>query len=393
MAFSQLLQRADSIQVYENGKKLGSQFTGGLSLPQFSPMDLNGDGTLDLFCFDRDVNKAITFLNGGTPNTVDYTHAPQYQDQFPKGLSAFTLARDYDCDGNMDLFTSNGDVMALYRWTAPGPMPYTLVTDTVLSDFGSGPEPLPVLSDDIPAIIDVEGDGYLDILTFEPNGTFLEWHRNVTFDSTGSCNGFELIRADGCWGKFGESALGNNITLNQSCRLGPTPSPIPSQDEVHGGSTVAAFDEDGDGDLEIFLGDLLYADMVFLRNGGTNTNALIDSVQYAFPLYDAKVNLWLSPGGFFFDADNDSLTDFICTPQLINVSVNQECNWMYKNVGNSVQATFNQVSKTFLLDDMVDVGRGAYPVFFDQNGDSLLDLVIGNVTYKPSDLNEKSALT
>lgn len=58
--------------------------TGGLTNPQFSEIDLDGDGDQDLVYFDRVGFAVVPFLNGGTPNTVDYTFAPEYAYRFPK---------------------------------------------------------------------------------------------------------------------------------------------------------------------------------------------------------------------------------------------------------------------------------------------------------------------
>ena len=42
---------------------------------------------------------------------------------------------------------------------------------------------------------------------------------------------------------------------------------------------------------------------------------------------------------------------------------------------------FELQQKDFLVDGMVDFGRGASPTFVDVNADGLLDLVVGNETY------------
>jgi len=90
--------RWDSVPVVIANNTLNYPWAGGLNNPQFSDIDLNGDGILDLFVFDRSGNRIITFLNGGTPNIIDYKHAPEYQTKFPE-IRGWALLVDYNGDG------------------------------------------------------------------------------------------------------------------------------------------------------------------------------------------------------------------------------------------------------------------------------------------------------
>jgi hypothetical protein len=53
-------------------------FAGGLNTPQFSNIDWNGDGKQDLFVFDKEANRQVTYIlqNG------KMIHAPQYEAAF-----------------------------------------------------------------------------------------------------------------------------------------------------------------------------------------------------------------------------------------------------------------------------------------------------------------------
>ena len=67
--------RTDTVDVQLiNGTPLKNAWAGGLNFLQVSDIDLNYDGVMDLFVFDRTGNKVSTFINSGTPNTVDYTY-------------------------------------------------------------------------------------------------------------------------------------------------------------------------------------------------------------------------------------------------------------------------------------------------------------------------------
>ena len=110
-------ERNDSIPVKVSGNWLKNAWAGGLNACQFSSIDLDLDGIKDLFVFDRATNKINTFLNSGTPNSIDYKHAPIYQSKFPV-LHDWALLVDYNCDGKEDIFTYHIGTIAVYKNTS-----------------------------------------------------------------------------------------------------------------------------------------------------------------------------------------------------------------------------------------------------------------------------------
>ena len=130
---AQTIQRWDSVRVKESNTQLRNPSAGGLNAPEFSPIDLDNDGTLDLFIFDRSGRKVLTFLNGGTAGQVDYDFAPEYIDNFPTGITEFALCRDFNCDGLMDLFfgTTNGVKVYENTSTVGNPVSFQLYADTL----------------------------------------------------------------------------------------------------------------------------------------------------------------------------------------------------------------------------------------------------------------------
>src|SRR3990172_2656333 len=135
-SFAQHYTRTDTIAVYVNSDTLKFPWAGGHNYCQFSDVDLNFDGIKDLFVFDRTGNKITTYINGGTPNKVDYTHAPQYEKMFPD-LQYWALLADYNCDGKEDIFTASiypqAQAIRVYKNTSTSPnnLQFTLV-NTVL---------------------------------------------------------------------------------------------------------------------------------------------------------------------------------------------------------------------------------------------------------------------
>ncbi|MEM0995998.1 MAG: FG-GAP-like repeat-containing protein [Bacteroidota bacterium] len=391
---AQLLTRLDSIEVLENAVVLKNPFAGGFNNPQFSEIDLNGDNIMDLIVFDRNGETLLPFLNGGTAGTIDYTYAPQYTASFPTGFKDFMITADYNCDGKMDLFTASNNGMDVWEnVTNGGALTFQLAIDTIKTDYGNGSTLLFVPDTDVPALKDIDGDGDLDMLAFDPIGTFVEWHKNMYQENNGSCAGLDFVVADRCWGKFQENALSQDVSLGISCRtaVGNTATDLNSGG-VHAGSTLALFDEDADGDYEMVLGDLLFDGLTYLRNGGTPNAAVIDSASPLFPQYDTPVRVHVFPAGFFLDVDNDNKEDMLVAPNGLSVSINYESIWFYKNIASGPGVQLNRQSTVFLQNEMVDVGLGAYPVLFDYNADGLSDLLIGNFTQKLTNTTVNSGL-
>lgn len=393
LVLSQSIQRWDSVRVIESNNQLRNPGSGGLNAPEFSPIDLDNDGMLDLYIFDRAGRKSLTFLNRGTPGMVDYDYAPEYIDNFPAGISEFALCRDFNCDGKMDLFFGTANGVKVYEnvSSSGNPVSFQLYADTLFTDLGGGQAIFYVYLGDIPDFVDVDGDGDLDALTFNSGGITAEWHSNQSVERTGNCAGLDLELADPCWGNFQESGISQDITLGYQCRYSPYVLE-PTKPPLHAGSTLAALDVEPDGVYELVLGDLLYDGLTYLHNGGTNVDAEMDSVDAIYPGYDASVSLDIFPAGYFMDVDNDDKKDMLVAPNQVNVSVNYDNSWYYKNVHPSTGVLLSRQSKNFLTNQMVDVGMCAYPVLFDHNGDGLEDLVIGNYNRKTNASSTNSVL-
>ena len=110
--------RNDSFVVLNNnGDTLKNAWTGGFNSSQFSEIDLDLDGTMDLLAFDKADNRIATFINSGIPNQSSYKHAPEYISNFPE-LHDWVLLRDYNCDGKMDIFTYSSGGMSVYKNTS-----------------------------------------------------------------------------------------------------------------------------------------------------------------------------------------------------------------------------------------------------------------------------------
>lgn len=378
--------RNDTVPVFANSQQLLFPWAGGINFAQFSEIDLDLDGTNDLFVFDRTGNKITAYLNGGTPGQVDYRLAPQYVSNFPS-LHDWVLLRDYNCDGKADIFTCsvgfNPGIAVWENVSAPGNLQFQLVNNSLLSDVEPNSTHLQqnifVAATDIPAIRDIDNDGDMDVLCFESGGTTVEWHRNMSMELYGTCDSLVYRLETSCWGEFVESVMNSSLTLNQPC---PAP-PVHSENaagtrNLHSGSCLECFNTDGDADQDLLIGDLMNAHIVYGRNGGTASFAQLDYSDINYPSYDTILDLNLFSCGFHADVNNDGARDLLFSPNAMNVSENHRSVWYYRNNGTDDSVRANFVQRDFLQDEMIETGEGAVPCLFDYDHDGDLDLFIGS---------------
>lgn len=365
-------------------------WTGGFNNPQFSAADLNDDGIKDLVVFDRTGDATVTFINNGTAGVIDYVQAPDYEAPFYE-FSQWMLMDDFDCDGIEDVFTYNIGAADYYKgsYTIDNILYFDSVTFLGYpSTIGSGILNIFISAADIPAFVDVNNDGDLDVLTFEQLGGQVDYFENQSIELTGTCGDTVLFRkSDECWGNFFEPS-NTNVVIPNYCSQCFTPmtnnhATVEYKSDgsrAHAGSSLLGYDEDGDGDKELILGDISFESINRLVNCGTPDTACICDQDPTFPP-DKPYKLPIFPASFYVDVDNDNLRDLIVAPNQQGTSENYNCSWLYKNVGTADSVVFDFVSDTFLIGETLDFGEGAYPAFFDYNNDGLLDLVVGNYGY------------
>lgn len=396
----------DAIPVFENGQQLALAWAGGLNAPQFSPIDLDGDGWLDLFVFDRSGNHVLTLINNGIEGQHGYHVSRAYQTVPPlRDLHDWVLLRDYNCDGKPDIFTYSLGGAAVYKNTSQGgTLSFQLVDTLVRSNYVPTTANLFITSIDLPGIIDIDGDGDLDILTFSIFGAYVEYHKNLSMELYGHCDSLKFEVANRCWGSFSENMANNSVTLNNPCSFN-VPNPqvtddieermqlllaaradgIPESDiqalRAHSGSAVTPLDLNGDGVMDLLLGDISFKNVTALFNGGTVDQSLMVATDTLFPDYDESVWLDMFPASFHVDVDNDGRRDLLVSPNSDQITHNFEGVWYYRNTGTDEEPVFQLQTIKLFQQDMIEVGEGAYPVLFDHNGDGLLDLLVANRGY------------
>ncbi|HEU4718342.1 MAG TPA: T9SS type A sorting domain-containing protein [Bacteroidia bacterium] len=380
--------RQDTVSVFAGNHRQPYAWAGGMNSCQYSDIDLNQDGIMDLFVYDRSLYKITTFLNLGTANQPSYVYAPQYIPAFP-GMKDWCLLRDFDGDGKSDIFTGNANMVKVYRnvSTTQTGLAFQVYTNEVRADITPNSPPtydaIFVSWIDVPAIRDVDGDGDLDILNYGTGGIQVEYYKNMSEEMYGNADSLNYVLTTLCWGEYSESQLDATITLHTPC---PQPPLVKNPDVthnpmLHNGSCLECINTDGDNDQDLLVGDLSNYYINYIRNGGTSSYAIGDSVDDHYPAYDTVANIIAFGCGYHVDVDNDGNKDVLFSANSMSNSQNWNSSWYYHNTGtnNSVHLSF--VQRDFLQGGMIDVGEGAYPVFFDYDHDGDPDLFLGNRGY------------
>ncbi len=377
--FSQVFgfYRTDSITVIDNilaaNDTLTFAWSGGLSQSEFSDIDLDLDGILDMFVFDRVGHRFLLLKNLGIPNTISYKgHFTDYN-SFP-GMQDWVLLEDYDGDGKKDIFHYwNGGISVYKNISTVGTVQFSLTKSQLKSNYVPLTLVLYVSPADIPSIADIDLDGDLDILTYGFSTGCMEFHKNLSMETYGNADSLLFIKQTDNWGLYREGVSLYDIDLTDTCDTGR-----------HTGSTSLAIDMDGDLDKDLIVGGAGGSNMAYLRNGGNTTFAQMDFVDVAFPqnnISTLPVNLSLFPAAYYLDVNNDGKEDLIVGNNATGTSETATSIWRFKNQGTTSNPDFKFQQNDFLQDEMIELGEGAFPALFDYNRDGLTDLAIGNVNY------------
>jgi hypothetical protein len=397
-----------SVKVRVGVDTLAHPWDGGLNFVQFSDIDVDFDGDMDLFVFDRSGDQISLFTTETVNGGLEYVYKHGGHSLFPADVRYRAAMVDYDNDGRNDLFTYAIGGVKVYR-NVGNPvdgLQWELASPLLYSQYPEDYTNLYISSSDIPAFVDVDSDGDIDILTFNIGGERMEYHKNQSMELYGVPDSLEFVVMNECWGKFMENISTNEVELNSSdfpCGSGNIPNPerpqAPLQEEDpeiaaepvrHAGSTILALDMNANGVLDLILGDVAYTTLTLLLNGGgaPNTNSAMVSQQQNFPQNTIPANIHLFPAPFFVDVNHDGVRDLIVGANAKTISQNQKSVTYYENTGADNQPVFQFRSKAFLQGDMIDAGLGSVPMLFDENGDGKRDLLIANF-FRYKDVAEK----
>lgn len=399
-----------------NNDTLSYPFTGGMNAPQFSNIDLNNDGIKDLIVFDRSSadfgHKLLTFLWSGNK----FIYAPQYEGKFPE-FTDWVKFIDYNGDGKEDIFTEvsrekyqladttqlpvYGEMRVFINKSDSNGLKFKLLSNMQWDTGGYWPTPpsppntvrppftISITRSDIAGIDDIDGDGDLDIITFDASSSsytpkFIE---NVTKNIQGvnfSKDSLIYKYQTDCWGNIFYDVNGgvNRFKLRQkpndsmNCNF-----PFYKEQTKHAGTTVTFIDLNNDGIKDIIYGDISYNNNIALINGRKQNSRNRDSISSqltSFPSNTTPSNFINFPATYFLDIDNDSVKELLVTTN--NPSGVKSVNnvWVYENNGTNSLPVFNYQGNTnfFLNTESVDLGTRSVPVLVDIDKDGDNDLIV-----------------
>ena len=92
LSFGQPLLRSYTTPVSADGFYLQNPWAGGLNSCQISNIDVNDDGSKDIFIFDRIGSRISIFVNmGDVQGDTYYRYTREYNNAFPAGLTNWVL--------------------------------------------------------------------------------------------------------------------------------------------------------------------------------------------------------------------------------------------------------------------------------------------------------------
>ncbi len=336
----------------------------GQNMPTFA--DLDGDGDEDLFVTvlsgaygNQLVNNFFYYKNTGSNSNPQYNYITN---NYFSTLDIFSNSSpeliDIDNDGDLDLFIANQYDLSETPWV--GKIHFFRNTGSE-SNPQFEEETTSLLNENMgqmlsPEFGDLDGDGDMDLLVGDFNG-FIQYFENIS--------------------------LGNNLTFTFIEEVGDI--------DLSGNSVPTLGDLDGDGDLDMLVGQLNGL-LVFYRNVG-NTS------QYNFqtePFDDIEVENNSAPELLDVDGDDDldlilgsgsdGMLEFRNIGNTSNFQYQQFSNLEHPIIGVNIKPAMGQLLNSDTLDFIIGVSTGGVyhlrkeicSLLGDLNGDggfNVLDIV------------------
>ena len=390
----------------ESGDTLVNAYTGGLLSPMYSNIDLNHDGLKDLLVFDKADNTLMTFLAVKKGSAI-YHYAPQYLKYFPRAYGWIYLI-DYNKDGLPDIFMHGGayprenTYMRIYKNVSTSDsVKFKLVHDPVLVKTTGTGSAFYATRVELPLFMDIDGDGDIDVLNFDyvSSNTIL-YIKNISVErhpnNAHRLDSIEFKLESPCWGIFREESFNHSyFTMTAGCdssMISKAPlklDTITVRSSAHSGSSLFAWDMDGDGDLDLAVGDVGFDSMTVLQNMRINGSVkkrydslIINKNDRFFPPNNIhKLSMMDMPLPSPVDIDNDGINDIVVSPVGSNPTFSK-ASWYYHNKPVNQTDDFGFIQDDFLQNTMLDWGGYAKPAFFDYNNDGRPDLLISALSDK-----------
>lgn len=386
-----------SIKVYQDGSQRLLAWAGGFKAPQFAQADLDRDGLKDLVIYEWGEGGLVrTFLNKGTATAAKYIYAPAFEQNFPHCQDYLKL-EDYNRDGVADLIHKGTGGFEVWKgyYNSQNQLAFTM-KGQLRYNTPSGSINAYSQASDIPAIVDIDGDGDLDFFGYDITGGIITFYKNCQQELGLPKDSIEVCIPSNCWGHMYQAFARPYI-------LGLVPSGAPGatcptfgtfskcktvggeqKEARHQGNCMLMLDYEGDGDMDLLDGNISYPDMQYLRNGRRDFSWPTDSVVSQDTFWQTggrRVYMPNWPSAFYIDADGDGKRDLLVSPHDDRNGENYKTIAFYKNTGSATAPVFTYQNDTFLVDQTLDFGTGSYPVLYDYNKDGKPDLFVGSDGY------------
>lgn len=339
-------RRIDPFPVLDGaGTSLQFPFLGGLNVPRPQFVDIDADGDLDLF-LQEEAGKVMFFEHTGTSAERPLVWRTDHYG----GIDVGEWFRFVDLDGDQDL-----DLLAEQRYsyikayrnvgTSEAPR-YELVVDTLVDASGQ-----PIFADrqNIPAILDVDCDGRLDLFIGRVEGTLMRYESQGR-DADG------LPRFEKLTERFQDIEIVAQIGT------------------AHGANSVSFGDIDSDGDLDLLWGDFFEPGLLLIENAGTCERPSMRGQPQPFPLGDPlSTSGYNAPVIADWQGDGDLDVFVGVLGGAFNPNRTAADNfYLLRRDG----ADYTLAATRFI--DGIDVGGESLPTLTDVDADGDLDLLVSN---------------
>lgn len=381
-------------------------FAGGINTPQFSNIDWNNDGKLDLFVYDKEALKPLAFVYNTSLNK--FVHAPEYEGAFTNYFAGWALLKDHNYDGKPDLFTASfshnrvtaqphiqAEKIQLFvnTTTSGGKTTFRQYNNTLYDtgmyvgppfDQNLSPGELVAVANALPAIDDLDGDGDDDIISNQGVNTTFWYYENFKknkYNIPFSNDTTIYVPRDLCWGFMNYDYMNHSFALGFRRDQGSQCDYNMWGKRKHADQTTLMMDLNGDGIKDIIFSDSEYKSFISLINGRLQNSRQIDSIVSQDTLFLSNSNKRKDfieyPAAYYVDINADGKKELVVSTNKNMASKSVNNIWLHDatRVGSNMQFTAIP-GNDFLYADMIDLGLRSVPTFVDIDGDGDKDLVV-----------------
>jgi hypothetical protein len=333
------------------GRAHAMPMLGGNDVPRPQFVDIDGDADVDLFVQEQS-NAVAFFENVGRQQFV--WRSDRFMDL---EIGEWYRFVDLDADGRIDLLAelpfSN---IRHYRNVGTKTLPKFEFVGPLLDSDG---EPLFLDRQNIPAIVDLDCDGRLDLFIGRVEGTVARFEADRP---GGDRFAFVTERFEGIEIVGGIGGGGLDETTRGTMR--------------HGANALAFADFDGDADLDLFWGDFFEPGMLLIENIGRTCSSpsfQVDPVPLPFA-ESTRTSGYNAPAPVDIDGDGDLDFAMGVLGGSFNPVATTADNLFFWERTDPKRFTL----RTKRLLDQIDHGSESTAALADLDADGDLDLVVGN---------------